>query len=277
MATKHIHAEDDKKNKTTGWVITGIVHVIVIALLMLTYTVTSGDGGGDGIAIDFGSTPIAAVGDDENAGSPDAEELDPKPSKPQVTPTPPTPRPTPTPSTPNKTVTTEDPESVRIKKEAKEKAEKETREKAEREAKEQAERDEAQKAKDAFKKGLGGGSKGSTPGAKPGSVGDPSGTPGGGKGKGMGTVTGNLAGRGIKNRCETDFDPDEKGKVGVKVWVDKSGRVTRTEARQKDSNITLTSELRAAVEKCAKSYQFSPSGDAEEQTGTIIFEFGYSN
>lgn len=92
-----------------------------------------------------------------------------------------------------------------------------------------------------------------------------------------GVVTGDLKDRGVIKDCLTGYCSDEAGKVGVLIWVDKNGVVTRAEAKQKISQIAISSEIQSAVEKCAKSYRFSPSSDAEEQTGTIMFEFKYEN
>ncbi len=81
-----------------------------------------------------------------------------------------------------------------------------------------------------------------------------------------------LGGRGAKSISSPSKDFSEEGKVVVDIWVDKEGRVQRTEIG-KGTTIT-NSSMRASALQAAKSSIFNKDENAAElQKGTITYTF----
>lgn len=127
--------------------------------------------------------------------------------------------------------------------------------------------------------GSSGGSQGQTD--KPGDQGNPDGsrdTQRQGDGS-TGGITGSpnfsLAGRQLTQKPTLSDKSQIEGRVVVKIWVDKSGRVLRAEAGAGGTTISDVS-IRKKCEGAALQALFSPSETAlETQTGTITFIFGF--
>lgn len=81
-----------------------------------------------------------------------------------------------------------------------------------------------------------------------------------------------LGGRGAKSISTPSKDFSEEGKVVVDIWVDKEGRVQRTEIG-KGTTIT-NSTMRASAMQAAKNSIFNKDDNAAElQRGTITYTF----
>lgn len=127
--------------------------------------------------------------------------------------------------------------------------------------------------------GAAGGSQGQT--GKPGDQGNPDGSrdtqrQGDGSTGGLtGSPNFTLAGRQLTQVPTLSDKSQLEGRVVVKIWVDKSGGVLRSEAGEKGTTISdLT--IRKKCEDAALRAIFTPSETArEEQTGTITFIFGF--
>lgn len=81
-----------------------------------------------------------------------------------------------------------------------------------------------------------------------------------------------LGGRGAKSISTPSKDFSEEGKVVVDIWVDKEGRVQRTEIG-KGTTVT-NSEMRASALQAAKNSIFNKDDKAADlQKGTITYTF----
>ena len=120
-----------------------------------------------------------------------------------------------------------------------------------------------------------GGSEGIT--GQPGDQGKPNGLAGvrqydgnGGHGKGTGY---DLGGRGAKSLHRPNDDFNEEGIIVVDIWVDRAGKVTRAEIKQKGTTL-INSDMRQKAVQAAKRSTFAADPDApEEQHGTITYTF----
>lgn len=124
----------------------------------------------------------------------------------------------------------------------------------------------------------GGTGQGNTTGS--GQQGDPNGTPGAQNYSGTpGSGTGySLAGRKSVRLPEPAYNSNREGRIVVKIWVNRQGKVTKADARgQRGSTIAEESLIRMA-ETAALQATFTPSTTATEtQTGTITYVFRRSN
>ncbi|MBK6542165.1 MAG: hypothetical protein IPG10_12990 [Flavobacteriales bacterium] len=105
----------------------------------------------------------------------------------------------------------------------------------------------------------------------PGNEGVPGGSP-----NGYGTFGGgsfNLAGRGIGRAPKITEKPEQSGKVVLTIFVDRSGKVTRT-ALNLDKSTTTNQTLVQMAKKAALESTFTPKADAAaEQRGEMTFVF----
>ncbi len=120
-----------------------------------------------------------------------------------------------------------------------------------------------------------GGNEGIT--GKPGDQGKPTGDPNAkgytGTGGSGGGVSFSLSGRSSKQLPRPSNNFSEEGTVVVKIYVDRSGSVTRAIAGAKGTT-TASTRLRQLAEQAAKLAKFTAQNDApEEQTGTITYVF----
>ncbi len=119
-----------------------------------------------------------------------------------------------------------------------------------------------------------------------GDQGDPSGDPnspsrtGGATGGGGAGGSGNylLGGRAATSRPKPDYPCEAQGRVVVKIYVDRNGRVTQAIAGEKIPNgaasTTADGCLYSQAEKAARATTWSPDGDAPAtQIGYIIYNF----
>lgn len=127
--------------------------------------------------------------------------------------------------------------------------------------------------------GAAGGSQGET--GKPGDQGNPNGSrdtqrQGDGSTGGLtGSPNFSLEGRQLTQKPRLTDKSQIEGKVVVKIWVDKSGRVLRSEAGAAGTTIP-DRNIQKKCEEAALQAIFSPSETAsEEQSGTITFIFGF--
>lgn len=81
-----------------------------------------------------------------------------------------------------------------------------------------------------------------------------------------------LGGRGAKSISSPSRDISEEGKVVVDIWVDKEGRVQRTEIG-KGTTVTNTSMRNSALEAARNSIFNRDENAAELQKGTITYTF----
>lgn len=120
----------------------------------------------------------------------------------------------------------------------------------------------------------GGGSQGITQGD--GNQGKPNGNPNSNNYTGNGgTGNGNysLAGRSAVSLPKPEYNSNQQGKVVVRIWVDRQGRVIRVEAPYKGST-TSDGALVEQAKTAARRARFNASSDApEEQIGTITYIF----
>ncbi len=90
---------------------------------------------------------------------------------------------------------------------------------------------------------------------------------------GKGGVGFKLSGRSAKALPEPQGGENREGKVVVKIWVDREGKVTRVEAPEKGSTLTEKGYVDRA-KAAARKARFTAKDDApEEQTGTITYIF----
>lgn len=81
-----------------------------------------------------------------------------------------------------------------------------------------------------------------------------------------------LGGRGAKSISSPDKNFSEEGKIVVDIWVDKEGRVQRTEIG-KGTTITNTSMRESALQAAKNSIFNKDDKAAELQRGTITYTF----
>ena len=82
-----------------------------------------------------------------------------------------------------------------------------------------------------------------------------------------------LTGRSARALPSPQTASNKQGKIVVKIWVDRDGHVTQTEAPEKGSTLT-DAALVTLAKQAAKKAVFSPKADAPEvQTGTITYVF----
>lgn len=109
-----------------------------------------------------------------------------------------------------------------------------------------------------------------------GDQGKPNGSPNSNNYVGQGQGDGfkwSLKGRGAVHMEKPDYKSNEQGRVVVRVWVDKQGRVTRAEYEPNGSNAP-GGKLRQAAIEAAKKARFNADPNAlEEQQGTITYIF----
>ena len=120
-----------------------------------------------------------------------------------------------------------------------------------------------------------GGSEGIT--GQPGDQGKPNGLAGvrqydgsGGKGNGTGY---DLGGRGAKSLYRPNEDFGEEGIVVVDIWVNRAGKVTRAEIKQKGTTLINSDMRQKAVQAALRSTFQSDPNAQEEQHGTITYTF----
>lgn len=81
-----------------------------------------------------------------------------------------------------------------------------------------------------------------------------------------------LAGRTVRSAATITDKPTAPGRVVLDIWVDREGKVLRTEQNRKST--TLDTQLVAMARKAALATLFSKAPDGpEEQKGSITFEF----
>lgn len=91
---------------------------------------------------------------------------------------------------------------------------------------------------------------------------------------GMGEgISFDLEGRGSIHLPKPTYNSMEQGKVVVKIWVNKQGKVTRVQSGVQGTTIA-DAQLRKMAEDAAKKSVFTPDPNAAElQTGTITYNF----
>jgi TonB family protein len=91
---------------------------------------------------------------------------------------------------------------------------------------------------------------------------------------GMGDgISFDLEGRGSIHLPKPAYNSAEQGKVVVKIWVNKQGKVTRVQTGVKGTTIA-DPQLRKLAEDAAKKSVFTPDPNATDlQTGTITYNF----
>jgi TonB family protein len=86
-------------------------------------------------------------------------------------------------------------------------------------------------------------------------------------------VSFDLEGRGSIHLPKPPYNSTEQGKVVVKIWVNKQGKVVRVQSGVKGTTIT-DAQLRLMAEDAAKKSVFTPDPNAADlQTGTITYNF----
>lgn len=86
-----------------------------------------------------------------------------------------------------------------------------------------------------------------------------------------------LKGRKASSLPEPGYTSQREGKVIVKIWVDRTGKVVKVEAPQKGSSITETGMVNQAKNAAMKA-RFTASDNAPElQVGTITYVFRRNN
>ena len=109
----------------------------------------------------------------------------------------------------------------------------------------------------------------------PGGSGSDSGKPGGGgsgdfKGRGF---EGRLEGRGLMRGPNITDKPSESGRVGLNIWVDREGKVTRV-TQNLDKSTTTSQVLFNIAKRGALQCTFSARTDVPaEQMGLLVFIF----
>ena len=110
----------------------------------------------------------------------------------------------------------------------------------------------------------------------PGDQGSPNGTPDANSYDGQGGAGGgpsyDLGGRGAKHLSSPSKEFDEEGKIVVDIWVDRDGRVQKTQIG-KGTNIS-NARMRETALNAARNSVFNPDRNAAElQKGTIPYRF----
>jgi TonB family protein len=86
-------------------------------------------------------------------------------------------------------------------------------------------------------------------------------------------VSFDLEGRGSIHLPKPAYNSMEQGKVVVKIWVNKQGKVVRVQSGVKGSTIA-DAQLRQLAEDAAKKSVFTPDPNAaDQQVGTITYNF----
>ncbi len=90
---------------------------------------------------------------------------------------------------------------------------------------------------------------------------------------GSGGISFSLSGRTLMSLVKPNYDSEEEGIVVVRIWVNRSGAVTRVRAGVKGTT-TLDENLWRTAEQAALRSSFVPKENApEEQIGTISYRF----
>lgn len=90
---------------------------------------------------------------------------------------------------------------------------------------------------------------------------------------GSGGISFSLSGRTLMSLVKPNYDSEEEGIVVVRIWVSRSGAVTRVRAGVKGTT-TLDENLWKTAEQAALRSSFVPKENApEEQVGTISYRF----
>jgi TonB family protein len=90
---------------------------------------------------------------------------------------------------------------------------------------------------------------------------------------GKGGMGYSLSGRSAAALPKPNYDSNKEGKVVVKIWVDRNGKVVRAEPGVKGSTTTDASLMKRAKDAAMQS-SFTPNADApEQQVGTITYYF----
>jgi hypothetical protein len=126
------------------------------------------------------------------------------------------------------------------------------------------------------KKTNNGGSQGIT--GNPGNQGNPNGNPNsnnynGNSPSGNGRPSVKLAGRQSKSLPLPNYNLKEEGVVVVDIWVDKNGKVTKAIAGSRGTTTTSQALWKLAVDAARRSTFYEKSDAAEEQKGTITYNF----
>jgi len=180
-------------------------------------------------------------------------------------------------SDPGKLVTTDNPESVALEDQGKQKENKNTAD--DKKNKENQEEAKPVVNTNALYKGKGTGNTTASQGITGGTGdqgrpnGDPNSTNYSGTGKGNGGVSFNLSGRGKVYLNEPPYNSPEQGKVVVEIIVDRLGNVIRANPGVKGTT-TSDLELRRVAKEAALKSKFTPDPNAvEEQKGYITYNF----
>ncbi|MBL0884361.1 MAG: energy transducer TonB, partial [Chitinophagaceae bacterium] len=94
---------------------------------------------------------------------------------------------------------------------------------------------------------------------------------GGAGGTGGVSIRSGLTGRSFRNIPSFEDDFNENAKVAVDVTVDKSGNVTMAVVNPRGTTTTNQNIRNIALRK-ARSLKMN-AGNADEQTGTLVFDF----
>ena len=90
---------------------------------------------------------------------------------------------------------------------------------------------------------------------------------------GKGGAGWSLEGRNVRALPTPEYNSNQQGRIVVKIWVDRSGNVVKTEAPAKGSTIVSGVMVKQA-QAAAKRAKFSASSNASEaQSGYITYEF----
>jgi TonB family protein len=91
-------------------------------------------------------------------------------------------------------------------------------------------------------------------------------------GEGAG-ISFDLAGRGSIHLPKPAYNSSEQGKIVVRIWVNKQGKVTRVQSGVQGTTI-VDAQLRKLAEDAARNSVFTPDPNAVDlQTGTITYNF----
>ncbi len=249
---------DQRKRQTVGWVMTALVHAVLLVVFYffgLTYQDPPPE---EGISLDFGY-------EEQGFGQTEQTAIQPVP---------------PTPSDPtDASAVTQDVEATDVSVDDKPKTKpverpKPTETKPVEPTKPQPSNQLSSRLNKLKTTGTGNGS-GTTSGG--GNQGNPNGTPNGGAGgSGMGTQgTGDyrLGNRGATSRPLPVYDCEDEGRVVVKVYVDRNGNVVSAEPGAPNSTTASTCLFERAKQAALRT-KWAPDPDAmETQVGTIIYRF----
>lgn len=271
--------EKEKRKGLIGTILFHLLLFIAFIFLGLTYTFPPEE---EGIVVNLGNSETG-FGEQEPSSSnnPVVEEK-------QITPS--ASQPLASSKTKEEVLSQEEIETIKLeakkKKEEKERKAKEERERAEEQkriAEEQRKKEEELRKKKeesdklfsgAFNNNNNSNSQGINKGE--GNQGNPSGKPGAdnyGQGSGEGNIGFSLSGRKMIQKPLINDKSQDKGKVVVKITVDKYGNVTKASAGEKGTTATSSYLFRISEEAALKT-KFNANPDAaEEQVGTMTFTF----